>query len=233
MKRSAALFLALLLALSLTPALAEEIPEAPAPSPLGDWYGEYGGMPLQLTLREDGVYSLSYPGLPASAQEGKWTMDEGYVFLNGEEAAPLSFDGDRLSLSSLGLYFTREEIAPYVPGEINSQAALEAFAGAWRSAYILTKGAALPAKLLKDDTRIYVEDARAALMGKLFGQMIVDLAFENGALTCEDGGLSLRMEMQADFLLRMTVLKDGEETVMVLSPFRTEGLFPEEEAAGE
>lgn len=222
-----ALFLALLLALSLMPALAEEI----APSPLGDWYGDYHGVPLQLTFREDGAYALSYPGLPASAQEGQWTLDEGYIFLNGEEAAPLSFDGDRLSLPSLGLWFSREEIAPYAPGEINGQAALETFAGAWRSAYILTKGAALPAKLLKDDTRIYVEDARAALMGNLFGQMIVDLAFENGALTCQDGGLSLRMEMQADFLLRMTVEKDGEETVLVLSPYLTEGLFPEEEAA--
>ena len=74
----------LALALCLPMALAEE-----TLSPLGDWYAEIGGMPLQLTLTEDGAYTLSFPGLPDAPTQGTWELNDGFIFLDGGRNGPL------------------------------------------------------------------------------------------------------------------------------------------------
>ena len=54
--------LSLLLALALLVILTAAAQAEEVSSPLGDWYAEIGGMPLQLTLTEDGsvITSLTY-----------------------------------------------------------------------------------------------------------------------------------------------------------------------------
>ena len=218
------LILALLLALCLLPAHAEE-----APSPLGDWYAEIGGMPLQLTLTEDGTYTLSFPGLPEEPSKGAWELNDGFILLDGDENTPLSFDGDRLTRRSLGLFFTREAPALYTPAEIIPDAALEQFAGAWRSAYAILDGAALPASALEDDTVLYIEENAAALTGNLFGVIIAEFAWENGALSFAADGLAITLQLQQDGFLRMTVSAGDEEMALALGSFVPEGLRQESE----
>ncbi len=82
-KKILALVLALLVILTAA-ALAEE-----TLSPLGDWYAEIGGMPLQLTLTEDGAYTLSFPGLPDTPTQGTWELNDGFIFLDGGRNGPL------------------------------------------------------------------------------------------------------------------------------------------------
>ena len=232
MKKIIVLILALALCLGIAQAEETIPPQEDASALLGDWYGTFHGVPVQLTFREDGAYTAAYPGLPESAQEGVWRLEDGFVFLNGDDSAPLSLDGDRLSRRSLGLYFTREQAAYYVPADPDPTAPLEAFAGAWHSVYVMGNGGAwIPADLAEEDARIYVEQARAALVEKRVGEKIVDFVFENGALTGEGDGFSLSLQMQQDSLLRLTLTANGETVSLICAPFLVEGLYPEAEAA--
>lgn len=212
----------LALALCLPMALAEE-----TLSPLGDWYAEIGGMPLQLTLTEDGAYTLSFPGLPDAPTQGMWELNDGFIFLDGDETAPFSWDGDRLTRRSMGLFFTREAPSLCAPAEIFPDAALEDFAGAWRSAYVLMEGAALPASSLGDDTILYIEENAVALTGSLFGEIIAEFAYENGALSFASEALAVTLQLQQDGFLRMALSAENEEITLLLSSYMPERLRQE------
>ena len=223
-KKTLALAAVLVLALCLPFAHAEE-----APSPLGDWYAEIGGMPLQLTLTEDGTYTLSFPGLHDAPTQGAWELNDGFVILDGDDTAPFSWDGDRLTRRSLGLFFTREAPALYTPAEILPDAALEQFAGAWRGAYAILDGAALPASALEDDTILYIEENAAALTGNLFGEIVAEFVHENGALSFASDGLSITLQLQQDGFLRMTVSDGDEEMALLLTSYTPDFLASETE----
>ena len=228
------LALALLLTMSLLPAQAEEIPELPqeeeAPSPAGKWYALDHGLAVTLTLREDGTYSFLYPAFPGDGTDGAWVLDEGFVRLDEDEDAVFSFDGDQLTCRWLDLYFKREPTEAYAPADVLADATLEMFEGGWRTAYTLTDGAVLPQAWQEEDACAYVEWNRVAVAGSRFGEILVDCAFENGALSYTAQALSLRLEMQKDLLLRMTIIKDGEENTLLLIPYTPQALIPEEEA---
>lgn len=225
MKRMMILLLAL--ALALSPALAEEA----APGPAGEWHAQTDGLALTLTLHENGAYTLSIPALRDSSAEGAWELRDGYVYLDGDENVPLNYTGDRLIQAAQGLFFSREPAAVYVPAGAVSDARPEDFAGAWRSAYVLLDGAALPAGLLDEDVRLYVEDTRAALTGGIFADSVLDFTYENGALSFAAGDFSILLQMQQDEALRMTLSAAGEEMTLILFSWMDEGLFPEENAA--
>ena len=204
------------------PAQAEE-----TLSPLGDWYAEIGGLPLQLTLTEDGTYTLSFPGLPEEPSKGAWELNDGFILLDGDDTAPFSWDGDRLTRRSLGLFFTREMPALYTPAEVLPDAALEQFAGAWRGAYAVLDGAALPASALGDDTILYIEENAVALTGNLFGEIIAEFVYDNGALSFASDGLSITLQLQQDGFLRMTLSAGDEELTLALGSYVPEGLMQE------
>ena len=194
------------------------------PSPLGEWYAMDQGLAVTLTLREDGSYTLVYPVFPEETEEGAWTLEDGFVQLDMDEDALFSFDEDRLACYWLGLSFTREPVEAYVPAALVPDASLDMYEGAWMTEYTLADGAALPLAWHEEDARVYVERNRVAVAGSRFGEIIVDCAFENGALIYTGQGLSLRLEMQEDDLLRMTAVLNGEETTMILTWFLPDAL---------
>ncbi len=253
MKKIIAWALALILCLCVLPVLAEEpageteIPEDilqeieaalaeaeaqreedPVPSPVGEWYALDDGLAVTLTLKEDGSYVLVYPALPEERTEGAGTLDDGFVYLDLDEDAVFSFDADRLACHWLNLSFTREPAEAYTPAAVLTDALPEMFEGAWLTVYTLEDGAALPQSWLEDDTRIYVEQDIAVLTGSLFGELFSGFSFENGALVFQADGISLRMEMQEDSLLRLTAKMDETETVLLLAPYLPDALLPAE-----
>ena len=255
MKKIIAWALSLILCLCALPVLAEEdageteIPEDileeieaalaeaeaqreedPVPSPVGEWYALDDGLAVKLTLKEDGGYILIYPAFPEERTEGAWTLDDGFVYLDLDEDAVFSFDVDRLACHWLNLSFTREPVEDYAPADIIADALPELFDGAWLTVYTLENGAALPQSWTEDDTRIYVEQNTAVLTGSLFGELIVGLSIENGALIFQADGIFLRMEMQEDGLLRLTAKMDEMETVLLLAPYVLDAFLPTEEA---
>ncbi len=216
-----ALLLALVSALSGTAALAEN------ETPTGDWYALLNGFSLQLTLREGGAYTLSFPGLPDKPTAGTWEENDGFIFLDGDQASPLSWDGGSLSRAPLGLYFTREPVQGYVPGELMTEFPLETYEGAWRAAYVLLSGAVLPANLMGDDTLLFIEDCNVALTGGLFSDTIAEFAFEKGGLTLNAEDASITLCIQEDSLLRMTVAGSDEAYTLILERFTADALIPD------
>ncbi|MBR2834660.1 MAG: hypothetical protein IKE43_02975 [Coriobacteriales bacterium] len=95
MKRYVVLLLAfVLLLLPMPAALAQEakasgLNEPPA-SAAGNWYADLNGVPLQLTLAEDGTYTFASPALPNESSEGTWEQHDGLVLLDGDATSPLS-----------------------------------------------------------------------------------------------------------------------------------------------
>ena len=81
-----------------------------------------------------------------------------------------------------------------------------------------------PASAVGENTLLYMEGFRCAFAGTLFGEMTAQFAFADGMMALEENGLSLRLQLQEDGFLRMTVSADGE-IVLILRPAETEG-FP-------
>ena len=92
-----------------------------------------------------------------------------------------------------------------------------------------TAGAILTAESVNEVTDVYIEAPRAALGGPLFGDVIVDMTEENGALIYAGGDVSVTLAMQADGLMRMTLENGGEEMILYLEL----SAIPEESGSAE
>lgn len=228
MKKLTALLLALLLMASCC-AFAEEPAEAANEKDAGvsgPWYGSLNSIPLTLTLGEDGSYTLHAAGMPEADSTGSWTRQGGTVILDEDEDLPFIILGDTLYCRALNLYLGRREKKTYTPVEILGAETSDAtlFQGAWSSRYILLDDAVVPAEALLDDTIIYVEGSKVALTGDLFGEMIADFTYDGGAMQFSYQDLGVKLEMQQDLMMRMTVTFEGEDMTAVLFPYRTEML---------
>ena len=87
----------------------------------------------------------------------------------------------------------------------NDRLPAESFAGYWKAAYTDVGGTPVPARLLGDETDLYIEGSSAILGGPTLGDTQVKLTWENGALTSDIEGVKVRVQFQADGCLRLTV----------------------------
>ena len=231
MKKLLALLLALTLLLLPAAASAEEAAD-PAAELAGDWFGELGGMVLKLSLNEDGSYAASFAARPDGAVNGTWTLEDGFVFLDGEAAPEICVWGpDSLEWTSFAVFLRREAPAVYTPAEPLADAAKELCAGCWRALYAGVDGAVLPAENIGCDTVLYVEGTDVALAGDFLGDTVLTASFADGALTWEGEGTALELRLQKDGFLRMTYTADGQSIDIWLLPFYIEGLSPAIEQA--
>ena len=233
MKRFIALLLALLM-LAATGAFAEAPSEnTEEKNVAGPWYGNLNGLPFTLDLREDGTYTFHVMCLPDADSEGSWTHADGVILLDGDADLPLTVFDNSLYFNALDLFLTREEEKSYVPEEIlgNEESDQTLFQGAWSSRYVLLDGAVLPTRALQDDTILYVEGSKAALTGDLFGEIVADFAYDNGAMVMSTRAMTVKLEMQKDFMMRMTVSSEGDDLTVILAPYMTELLTSSVEGA--
>lgn len=213
---------------SATPgATAEPTPEAtPAPT-VEEWYGQSRGVELTLALSSDGTYTLAMGG---ETKSGAWAEADGGIALDGDESAPLYEVNGQLMWPGMGLYLSAEkpELGAYVPAEVLTDGVTaELFNGYWQSAFVDADGVILSAFELDDQTDVVIQAPRVALGGPLFGDVAVDMAFSDGALTWSEGGVSVRLQLQADGLMRMTLSAPDSDMVLYLLPVYVEGLSPE------
>ena len=217
------------------PAATAELTPEPTPAPrVETWYGERRGVELTLALSSDGSYTLT---LGKEAKSGTWSMKDGGIVLDGDEAAPLYRVDGKLMWQGLGLSLSAERsgVSAYAPAELLSEGVTAAaFGGYWKSAYVDVKGVILPAARLGDKTDLFVDAAdaasatvKAALGGPLFGDAVVNMRFEDGALRCAADAVSVELRIQADGLLRMTLSAPDGDMVLYLAPDYVEGLSPE------
>ena len=88
---------------------AYEYLEMPVPleqSILGDWYADFLGLTMKLTL-DEGAYTLEFPGT-GKGGSGAWEIKDGMLYLEGNEAPLLPLDS-ALIWSDVSLTFLREQ----------------------------------------------------------------------------------------------------------------------------
>ena len=193
----------------LTIALFTVIAEENAPVS-GIWYSTTSGIPVRLTLSEDGSYTSAAPG--TDPVTGTWEERDGSIFLDGSETPEFTVQDDRLLWNGMAAFLTREEQAVYTPAEILADFDPALFRGYWKALYVDVDGIACLASALNDTTDLYVEGNSMILGGPLFGDLPVKAESTDGALACTAEGISVILRMQQDSLLRMTV-DTGEETL--------------------
>ena len=193
----------------LTIALFTVIAEENAPVS-GIWYSTTSGIPVRLTLSEDGSYTSAAPG--TDPVTGTWEERDGDLFLDGSETPELTVQDDKLLWNDMAAFFTREEQMVYTPAEIYADFDPALFRGYWKAFCVDVDGAACLASALNDTTDLYVEGNSMILGGPLFGDLPVKAESADGALVCTAEGITVTLRMQQDGFLRMTV-DTGEETM--------------------
>mgnify|MGYP002626223300 CR=1 FL=1 len=191
------------------------------------WYGVSSGLELTLALSSDGTYTLNQGG---ESKSGTWELKDSLIALDGEEEGSLFKVNGLLAWPALGLYLSTEkpEYGAYVPADvIRDGVTAELFDGYWQSAYVDAAGAILSADDLGDKTDIFIEAPRAALGGPLFGDVTVDMSFADGALTWTAENVSVKLQLQSDGLLRMTLTAPDNDMTLYLLPVYVEGISPE------
>ena len=193
----------------LTIALFTVIAEENAPVS-GIWYSTTSGIPVRLTLSEDGSYTSAAPG--TDPVTGTWEERDGDLFLDGSETPEFTVKDGSLLWNGMAVLFTREEQEVYTPAEIFADFDPALFRGYWKAFCVDVDGAACLASALNDTTDLYVEGNSMILGGPLFGDLPVKAESAEGALVCTAEGITVTLRMQQDGFLRMTV-DTGEETM--------------------
>ena len=97
----------------------------------GDWYGDFYGAVMKMTINEDGTYTTFIAG---EEDDGVWEMTDDGLLLDGQ-LFTVTEDGLSVELpEDSSMTFGREEIEAFVPAEIDYEADIELLQGKW-SAY--------------------------------------------------------------------------------------------------
>ena len=162
----------------------------------GDWYAEYQGLLITLSLTQEGTYTLTVPG--REARNGAWAMTDGMLTLDGNADDALMPLGAVLRWDSADLLFTREKPDVYVPAELYAGLKAGDLDGYWKSCYVAVGDGTVLASALGENTDVYIQGTRAALGGPLFGDVIVDTELKDGALSYTAGGVSVKLALQQE-----------------------------------
>ena len=203
-------------ALLLIPAALAEENAADSSDLTGAWYAEVNGLPIQMGLAEDGTYTLMFPGI--ETLEGTWEEQEGYICMDGVLPPEITILGDQLKWTGSPIYFSREEAETYVPAKPKTEIPKSFYEGYWQCAYVDVGGTAVPALVVQDETDLYIEGSSAILGGPSLGDTLVRMTYENGAFSCENDGTAVKIELQEDEFLRLTVSGETGTQIRYLLP---------------
>jgi hypothetical protein len=170
----------------------------------GEWYADMAGLPITLTLAEDGAYTLTTPG--GESRTGVWEAKDGQVILDGDEDAPVLPLGEALRMEDL--LFTRTRPTVYEPAEIYADAAEGSFDGYWVSRFSAAGEGTILSSAIGEDTELYIEGTRLAANGALLGTEEYDCSFDAGALSFTTDKGTVKLELLQDGFLRLTL--DGD-----------------------
>ena len=185
----------------------------------GLWYADEAGLVITLALTEDG-FTLSVPG--EQPKTGKWEAKDGVIVLGGEEENPLTPLGDVLLWDAMDLLFTREMPTVYIPADVIADAKEGSFDGFYKAQFVAVGEGTILAAAAEEDAYVYIEGTNVALGGTRFGNVIKVFVAGPGALTLAEDGLDVKLELQEDGFLRMTL----PDAVIYLMPAVIPGTKP-------
>ena len=198
----------------------------------GLWYCAMGTVDLCLELEAGGTYTVTLPHDPEGTVTGSWEERDGFLYLDGDETAPLSAYGDLLSWPAAGVFLSREEPAPlYVPAATLETLPEGILDGYWVAAFLELDGEVFSVDDLDEYMDLYVEGGRAALGGPVFGDQIVELEVLENGLSFSGEGFRVDMSLQADGFLRLSMEAEVEGALVYY--LYSAGLADEAEIEGE
>ena len=124
----------------------------------GEWYTNFYGMPITLTLDESGEYTMEMEVVGEEEEEpenGTWEFDGEAVIMDkgGDAEMSLAYDGETLyaEMDGMEMVFSRdpEAAAGFVPAEIRTDAAIEEFAGDWTGTELSAFGMTAPLEMME------------------------------------------------------------------------------------
>lgn len=187
---------------------------------LGEWYADEAGLVITLALAEDG-YTLFVPG--DAPKTGAWEAKDGVIVLDGDEENPLTPLGDVLFWDAADLLFAREQPTAYVPAAVFADAKEGDFDGFFKAQFVAVGEGTILAAAAEEDAYVYIEGTNVALGGTRFGNVIKVFTTVPGVLTLAEDGLNVKLELQQDGFLRMTL----PDAVIYLMPAVIPGTEPE------
>ena len=207
----------------------------------GDWYANFYGMPITLTLDESGEYTMEMAAGGEEEEEpetGTWELDGESVIMDkgGEAEMSLAYDGETLyaEMDGMEMVFSRdpEAAAGFVPAEIRTDAAIEEFAGDWTGTELSAFGMTAPLEMMEvEKVELGIKENLVSLTmagGFMFGEWeLSDLEGElkDGTLNftvpaadeySEDTEWSARLH--EDGMLSLAVTMMEEEIVFYMEP---------------
>ena len=207
----------------------------------GEWYANFYGMPMTLTLDESGEYTMEMEVVGEEEEEpqtGTWELDGESVIMDkgGEAEMSFAYDGETLyaEMDGMEMVFSRdpEAAAGFVPAEIRTDAEIEEFAGDWTGTELSAFGMTAPLEMMEvEKVELGIKENLVSFTmagGFLFGEWeLPDLEGElkDGALIftvpaadeySEDTEWSARLH--EDGMLSLAVTMMEEEIVIYMEP---------------
>ena len=207
----------------------------------GEWYTNFYGMPITLTLDASGEYTMEMEVVGEEEEEpenGTWEFDGEAVIMDkgGEAEMSLAYDGETLyaEMDGMEMVFSRdpEAAAGFVPAEIRTDAAIEEFAGDWTGTELSAFGMTAPLEMMEvEKVELGIKENLVSLTmagGFMFGEWeLSDLEGElkDGTLNftvpaadeySEDTEWSARLH--EDGMLSLAVTMMEEEIVFYMEP---------------
>ena len=206
----------------------------------GLWYAMIEGVPMTLELRRDGAYTMtmgvvslqedgtvSAAAASEDALEGTWTLEDGLIYLDGEEEASFEMRNSMLYWFATGDFFTAEAPQLYQPADLRKDAKTGDFDGYWVSAFAGIDGLVLNADVIDDNTDIYIEGENVALGGDIFGDDTAKFTLADGLMSYTDGTgnekITVTLGLQEDGYLRLVFIGgDNKPLTLYLSRIPSE-----------
>ena len=218
MKKIISLLLVICAALTLNTSVAEE-------DILGEWYANYYGLVMTMTLNADGDATIHIQDM-GEVGTAAWVLDGSKFALTEKETGNITegeYKNEKITLKGEGaIYeFKREPITPIRLAEVNPEAASEEFEGKWEPAYIKKDsflmyaseedGITPPLLTIKDSTLEFTEDGE--FFTYFFGTKPLHMSYENGKMNYlakldQDlyaDNMKIQGELLQDGMLKLTV----------------------------
>lgn len=180
----------------------------------GEWYAEFLGMTMTLTLYDDATYLMDMAG---DFNSGTWAQDGNTLYFDQgtEEEMDMMYDASypslTMNLEGMEFLFTREAPATYEPAAVVDSAALEDFAGSWATRWVNMFGMMLD-PFASSNMSIYFTisgtDVTLVTDNGYSGILTESITgtFENGTLTIVEPAED---EFSKDAVFVVNLLEDG------------------------
>ena len=180
----------------------------------GDWYANFYGIFMTMSLNEDGSYTMAMDMEDEEPSEGTWEFDGVALVMDkdSEDEMTLTYDPEAVSLyaeqDGMEFLFTREMPVAFEAAPARADATIEEFAGAWTCTLIDAMGMQASPELMGFGMSAKIEGSSVtiALPELLEEEATLEGEFADGTLTVT---IPAESEYSEEMVFTMQLLEDG------------------------